>query len=59
MKTLTISEEEYFELKKKAEVTDELMIKLVSRLEDIKNSRVKKNRRIKLGLNSLFFSYIF
>lgn len=42
MKSITISEEEYVELKKKAEVTDELMIKLVRGLEDIKHGRVKK-----------------
>lgn len=42
MRTITIPEEEYFELKKKAEVTDELMLKLVRGLEDIKHGRVEE-----------------
>ena len=42
MKTITISEEEYLELKKKADVTDELMLKLVKGLEDIKHGRIEE-----------------
>ena len=42
MKSVTISEEEYLELKKKAEMTDELMIKLVRGLEDIKHGRIEE-----------------
>ena len=42
MKTITIPEDEYLKLKEKAEATDELMLKLVRGLEDIRNGRIKK-----------------
>lgn len=42
MRTITLSEEEYLELKKKAEITDGLMLKLVRGLEDIKHGRVEE-----------------
>ena len=42
MKTVTISEEEYLKLKRKAEATDELMLKLIRGLEDIKNGRIEE-----------------
>jgi len=42
MKTVTISEEEYLELKQKADATDELMLRLVRGLENIKAGRFKK-----------------
>jgi len=36
MKTITIPEEKYLELKQKAELDQELLLKLVRGLEDIK-----------------------
>ena len=45
METITISKEEYFELKKKADLDEELLIKLINGLEDIKHGRVKEWKR--------------
>ena len=41
-KMITIPEKKYLELRKKAELDDELLIKLVRGLEDIKESRIKE-----------------
>ena len=41
MKTVTISKKEYKELKRKADVDDELLASLVRGLEDIKAGRIK------------------
>ena len=41
MKTITITEKEYKNLKQKAELGDDLMIKLVRGLEDVKHGRIK------------------
>ncbi len=42
METITISQEEYNKLKNKAQLNDELLIKLVRGLEDIRAGRIKK-----------------
>ena len=42
METITISKQEYVELKKKAEVDEELLVSLVKGLEDIRNGRVSQ-----------------
>jgi hypothetical protein len=39
--TVTIPKEEYIELKKKAQTVDDLLMKLIRGLEDIKAGRVK------------------
>ena len=39
--TITIPKEEYKELKKKAELSDDLLTKLVRGLEDIRAGRIK------------------
>lgn len=39
--TITIPEEKYRELKKKAELSEELLTKLVRGLEDVKHGRIK------------------
>ncbi len=41
METVTISKVEYLQLKKEAEVNEELLAKLVNGLEDIKAGRIK------------------
>ena len=41
METITIPKEEYKQLKKEAELKEELLIKLVKGLEDIKAGRIK------------------
>lgn len=41
MKTITIPKKEYGELKKKAEISEGLLVKLVKGLEDIKEGRFK------------------
>ena len=41
MKTITISEVEYKTLKKKAELDEDLLMKLIRGLEDIKAGRIK------------------
>ena len=41
METITIPKEEYKTLKKKAEASDDLLIKLVKGLEDIKHGKIK------------------
>ena len=43
--TITISKEKYKELKKKSEVNETLLIKLVRGLEDIKEGRIKPWRK--------------
>ena len=42
METITISRNEYDQLKKKAEVDEELLVSLVKGLEDIRNGRVSQ-----------------
>ena len=42
METITIPKEEYDDLKKKAEVSDNLLLKLIKGLEDIKAGRIKE-----------------
>lgn len=42
METITIPKTLYVELKRKAEIDEELLIKLVNGLEDIKHGRVKE-----------------
>ena len=42
METVTIPKQEYETLKKKAELDEDLLIKLIRGLEDIKNGRVKE-----------------
>ena len=42
MQTVTIPKQEYETLKKKAELDEDLLIKLIRGLEDIKNGRVKE-----------------
>ena len=42
METITIPKAEYDELKKKAEIDDELLQSLVRGLEDIKHGRIKR-----------------
>ena len=48
METVTIPKEEYEDLKRKAELDESLLIKLVRGLEDIKAGRIKpwKNKFI-------------
>ncbi|MBI2110688.1 hypothetical protein HYT51_02815 [Candidatus Woesearchaeota archaeon] len=41
METITIPKSEYEELKKKAEIDEDLLISLVNGLEDIKEGRIK------------------
>ena len=41
METVTISKQEYEQLKQKAEVDEDLLISLVKGLEDIKAGRIK------------------
>ena len=41
METITIPKEEYEDLKKKAELDEDLMVKLVRGLEDIKAGRIR------------------
>ncbi len=41
MKTITISEAEYKTLKKKAELDEDLLMKLIRGLEDIRSGKVK------------------
>ena len=41
METVTIPKEEYETLKKKAELDEDLLIKLIRGLEDIKEGRIK------------------
>lgn len=40
METITITKDEYKELKKKAELNDSLLVKFVRGLEDIRHGRV-------------------
>ena len=47
METITLSKQEYLRLKNKAEVDEELLIKLVRGLEDIKAGRVKSWEKVK------------
>jgi len=42
METITIPKEEYEELKKKAEIDEELLQELVQGLKDIKAGKVKR-----------------
>ncbi len=42
METVTISKEEYEELKKKTEVDEELLHELVQGLNDVKAGRIKE-----------------
>jgi len=46
MKTITISEEKYLELKQKAELDQDLLLKLVRGLEDIRAGRIKPFNQI-------------
>ena len=41
METVTLTEHQYSELKRKAELNEELLIKLVRGLEDIRTGRIK------------------
>lgn len=41
METITLTEQQYNALKKKAELNEELLIKLVRGLEDIRAGRIK------------------
>ena len=41
METVTIPKEEYDSLKKKAKLDEELLIKLIKGLEDVKEGRIK------------------
>ena len=41
-KMITIPEKKYLELKEKAELDEELLIKLIRGLEDIKEGRIKE-----------------
>lgn len=45
METISIPSEKFMELKKRAELNEELLIKLVRGLEDIRNGRVKPWRK--------------
>ena len=45
METVTIPKEEYEDLKRKAELDEDLMVKLVRGLEDIKAGRIKPWKR--------------
>lgn len=45
--TITISKEEYNRLKQEADVNEELLIKLVKGLEDIKAGRIKPLKDLK------------
>jgi len=47
METITIPKEEYTQLKKKAEVDENLLISLVKGLEDIKAGRIKPWKKVK------------
>tara|TARA_Y100000310_G_C20595490_1_gene770288 strand:+ start:1219 stop:1362 length:144 start_codon:yes stop_codon:yes gene_type:complete len=42
METIVIGKEEYEELKRKAEIDEELLIKLIRGLEDIKAGRIRE-----------------
>ncbi len=42
METITISKQEFNELKRKAEIDDELLQELVQGLKDIKAGRIKR-----------------
>ena len=42
MQTVTIPKQEYETLKKKAELDEDLLIKLIRGLEDIKSGRIKE-----------------
>ena len=42
MEMVTIPKEKYVELRRKAEIDEELLIKLISGLEDIKNGRIRE-----------------
>ena len=42
METVTISKTEYEKLRERAEIDEELLIKLIRGLEDIKHGRVKE-----------------
>ena len=44
METITISKQEFNELKRKAEIDEELLQELVQGLKDIKAGRVKRVR---------------
>jgi len=46
METVTIPKKEYIILKKKAELDEELLIKLVRGLEDIKEGRIRLWKKI-------------
>ena len=48
MKTVTIPESEYKNLKKKAELDEDLLMKLIRCLEDIKAGRIKPWKSLKL-----------
>lgn len=41
-KTVTISKEEYFSLKKKAEVADDVLLQLESSLKDAESGKIKR-----------------
>ena len=45
METVTISKEEYKKMKKKADLSDDLLTRLVRGLEDIKAGRIKEWRK--------------
>lgn len=47
METVTISKEEYNDLKKKASLDEELLSSLVKGLEDVKAGKVKSWKQIK------------
>jgi|TARA_Y100000310_G_C20463870_1_gene706665 hypothetical protein len=42
METINIEKKEYSKLRRKAELNENLLIKLVRGLEDIRNGRIKK-----------------
>lgn len=44
METILISKQEYEELKRKAEIDEELLMDLVQGLKDIKEGRIKRVR---------------
>jgi len=52
MENITISKEEYEKLKSRANANEELLIKLIRGLEDIRNGRIKKWKSSNQSYNS-------
>lgn len=46
METITITKQEYKELKKKADLSEDILLKLVRGLEDIKQGRIKPWKKV-------------